>query len=100
MHRPDVGRRCPRGSECACWAAPTAQVEVRASGGLFGLGASVDAVAGASEGKLVVHPAGLLLGGLRLTLFSDPHVYVEGVGATVTPARPLSYRLSMSARLH
>jgi hypothetical protein len=57
------------------------RVEVRASGGLFGFDATVDAVAEASDGKLIVHPRGLLIENLKLTLFSDPHVYVEGVGA-------------------
>jgi hypothetical protein len=75
------------------------EVEVQASGGLFGVGASVNAVAGASEGKLVAHPLGFLIEGLRLTLFADPHVYVEGVGASVAAEQPLSYRLTMSARL-
>lgn len=75
------------------------EVEVEASGGLFGVGASVNAVAGASEGKLVAHPLGFLLEGLRLTLFADPHVYVEGVGASVASEQPLTYRLTMSARL-
>ena len=72
---------------------------MQASGGLFGVGASVNAVAGASEGKLVVHPLGFLIEGLRLTLFADPHVYVEGVGASVASEQPLSYRLTMSASL-
>ena len=27
----------------------------------------------------MAHPLGLLLGGVRLTLFSDPRVYVQGV---------------------
>ncbi len=75
------------------------QVEVQASGGLFGIGASVNAVGMASEGKLVAHPLGFLVGGIRLTLFSDPHVYVEGVGASVQAQQPLEYRLTMSARL-
>jgi len=75
------------------------QVEVRASGRLFGVGASVDAVAGASEGKLVAHPLGLLVEGLRLTLFSDPHVYVQAVGASVQPGTPRTYRLTMRASL-
>jgi hypothetical protein len=75
------------------------EVEVQASGGLFGVGASVNAVAGASEGKLVAHPLGFLIEGLRLTLFADPHVYVEGVGASVASEQPRSYRLTMSARL-
>lgn len=76
------------------------EVEVQATGGLFGVSATVNAVAGASDGKLVAHPLGLLVEGLQLTLFSDPHVYVEGVGASVSGEQPLTYRLSMSARLH
>ena len=46
-----------------------------------------------------MHPLGFLLEGLRLTLFSDPHVYVEGVGASEQSAQPPSYRLSIDARL-
>jgi hypothetical protein len=75
------------------------QVEVQATGGLFGLDASVDAVAYASEGKLVARPLGFLVQALKLTLFSDPRVYVEGVGASVEAEHPRSYRLTMSARL-
>ena len=74
-------------------------VEVQASGGLFGVGATVDAVALAREGKLVAHPLGLPLEGLQLTLFSDGHVYVEGVGARAEGAQRLSYRLTMRASL-
>lgn len=72
------------------------RVKVSASGHLFGVGASLDAVAAASEGSLVAHPLGLLEG-VRLTLFSDPHVYVTGVGAEAADGS--SYRLSMSALL-
>jgi len=75
------------------------RVEVRATGGLFGVGASVNALALASDGKLVVHPVGFLVEALQLTLFSNPHVYLEGVGASVVGEDPLSYRLTMSARL-
>lgn len=75
------------------------EVEVRASGALFGVGASVNAVAAASQGDLVAHPVGFLVEGLKLTLFSDPHVYVEGVGASVLGESPSRYRLTMTARL-
>jgi hypothetical protein len=79
------------------------QVEVRVGGGLFGVKASVEAVARAQEGKLVVHPLGFLLEGLRLTLFANPHVRVEGVGASAE-AEPsgvaAGYRLTMRASLH
>jgi hypothetical protein len=74
-------------------------VQVVASGGLFGVGPSVQALAAPQEGKLVVRPLGSLLSGLTLTLFSDPHVYVEGVGAFVQPRSPGTYRVTMRARL-
>ncbi|MHB8240470.1 MAG: LmeA family phospholipid-binding protein [Solirubrobacteraceae bacterium] len=75
------------------------RVEVQTSGSLLGVGASVNAVGEASEGKLVAHPLGFLLEGFRLTVFSDRHVYVEGVGASVVSRQPLSYGLSMRASL-
>ncbi len=75
------------------------EVEVQATGALFGVGASVNAVALASGGELIAHPLGFLIEGLQLTLFSDPRVYVEGVAASVVSTQPTSYRLTMSARL-
>jgi LmeA-like phospholipid-binding len=75
------------------------EVEVQATGALFGVGIPVNAVAGASDGKLVAHPLGFLIEGLQLTLFSEPHVYVEGVGASVQSTDPQSYRLTISASL-
>jgi hypothetical protein len=95
----DVKAALPAGFEVQLLRSEDGEVEVQATGGLFGVDASVKAVAGASEGKLVAHPLGLLLERLQLTLFSSPHVYVEGVGASVEREQPLSYKLSMSARL-
>jgi hypothetical protein len=95
----DVRSALPEGLGVQLLSSEGGQVEVKAGGGLFGVNASVDAVAAASSGKLVVHPVGALLSGLRLTLFSDPHVYVEGVGASVEPLEPLSYLLTMRASL-
>lgn len=77
----DVTAALPAGFGVQLLGSGAGKVEVRASGGLFGVGASVDAVAEASGGKLVVHPRGLLIEGFRLTLFSNPHVYVTGVSA-------------------
>jgi hypothetical protein len=74
-------------------------VVVRASGGLFGVSASIDAVAGPQEGRLVARPLGLLLSGFQLTLFADPHVYVEGVGASPLAGEAGGYSLQMNARL-
>jgi hypothetical protein len=77
------------------------QVEVSATGGLFGVRASIDAVARAQDGKLVVHPLGFLLEGLQLTLLDNPHVYVEGISATATqaPDAGAGYRLAIHASL-
>jgi hypothetical protein len=95
----DVKAALPAGFDVRLLRSEAGEVEVQATGGLFGVGASVNAVAGASGGKLVAHPLGFLIEGLRLTLFSDPHVYVEGIGASVAGEQPLTYRVTMSARL-
>lgn len=95
----DVKAALPAGFGVRLLRSEAGHVEVQATGGLFGVGASVNAVAGASDGKLVAHPLGFLIEGLQLTLFSDPHVYVQGVAASVASEQPRSYRLTMSARL-
>jgi LmeA-like phospholipid-binding len=94
----DVKAALPPGFSVQLLGSEAGRVQVSASGGLFGAGATVRAVAAGSEGRLVVRPLGLL-GGLSLTLFSDPHVYVQAVGASVRTGSPPSYRLTMSARL-
>jgi LmeA-like phospholipid-binding len=95
----DVRAALPEGLEVRLLRSERGQVAVQASGGLFGVGTSVEAVALASEGKLVAHPVGALLEGLQLTLFSDRHVYVQAVGASEEAGQPASYRLSMRASL-
>jgi hypothetical protein len=96
----DVQAALPTGFGVKLLRSENGEVEVRATGALFGVGAAVNAVAGASDGELVAHPLGFLVEALQLKLFSDPHVYVEGVGASVQSEQPLSYRLTISARLH
>jgi hypothetical protein len=57
---------------------------VRGTASLFGLSASVDATVGARDGALVVAPD-IPLGGLAtITVFSNPHVEVQSIGATPT----------------
>jgi len=92
----DVAAALPSGFSVQLLGSHEGQVEVQASGGLFGVGASVEAVAQASDGKLVVRPRGALIEALKLTLFSDPRVYIEGVGATRSGS---GYELSLDARL-
>ena len=72
------------------------RVRVAATGSLFGVGATVAAVAESEDGKLVVHPEGLLLEGFRLTLFHDSHVHVIGVAARQDAS---GYVLGMTALL-
>jgi hypothetical protein len=96
----DVQAALPQGFGVKLLRSENGEVEVQATGALFGVGASVNAVAGASNGELVAHPLGFLVQALQLKLFSDPHVYVEGVGASVQSEQPLSYRLTISAKLH
>ncbi|HWG08624.1 MAG TPA: hypothetical protein VN672_06415 [Solirubrobacteraceae bacterium] len=97
----DVSAALPPGFGVELLGSGGGKVEVRAGGGLFGVGASVDAVAEASKGALVVHPSGLLLEGIRLTLFSDPRVHVTGVSAAraAGPGGAAGYRLGMTATL-
>ncbi len=77
----DIKSALPAGVSLQLLGSSGGRVEVRATGGLFGVGATVDAVAEAEDGKLVVRPRGFLLEALKLTLFSDPRVRIEGVGA-------------------
>jgi hypothetical protein len=98
----DVKRALPEGLGVALVKSEGGTVEVRASGGLFGVGASVDAVAQAEDGKLVARPTGLLLSRLKLTLFESASVYVEGVEARALASGPggeARYELSMWASL-
>ena len=76
------------------------QVQVRASGGLFGAQASITALVKPLEGRLVVEPQGFPLASLgTITLFSDTHLYVSSVGVRVLRTQPLTYVLSMGATL-
>jgi hypothetical protein len=95
----DVSAALPPGFSVRLLRSESGTVQVSASGGLFGVGATVDAVAAPSEGRLVVHPLGALIQGLSLTLFADPHVYVVAVGASLVTRSPATYRLTMRARL-
>jgi hypothetical protein len=77
-------------------------VEVRVSGSLFGVGASVLALLSAQEGKLVAQPQGFPFAGLaRITLFSDPHLSVQAVGLSSQPgpAGETSYLLTLRSKL-
>jgi hypothetical protein len=61
------------------------QLTLRGTATLLGITASVDATVGAVNGALVVVP-NVPFGGLAaVTVFSDPHVVVQGVSAMAVP---------------
>jgi hypothetical protein len=75
-------------------------VEARASGGLFGVQASITALVKPLEGRLVAEPRGFPLASLAtVTLFYDPHLKVESVDLRVLRSQPLTYGLTMRASL-
>lgn len=77
------------------------QVELRATGELFGASLSVDAFVKPVGGRLVVEPRGIPFAALgTVTLLDDPHVQVESVALEEAPGQPSAYRLSYRASLH
>jgi hypothetical protein len=94
-----VAAALPRGVSVRLLESGSGRARVRVRGGLFGIGPSVEALASPSAGKLVVEPVAPGLRALRLTLFSEPHIHVSGVSASVEGSGPLRYRLSISAAL-
>ena len=100
--RADVKTALGEGFEVQLQPSGAGRVQMCVEGGLFGVKAAVQAVAEAQEGDVVVHPLGFLLEGLKLTLFAEPEVYVEGVGASVAAGpsgKGAGYRLSFRASL-
>jgi hypothetical protein len=98
----DVAEVLPPGVGVALLGSEEGTVRVKVSGGLFGVGVSVEAVARAEDGKLVARPEGLL-SGLKLTIFESGDVYVEGVEARALAGGRAGegkrYELVMWARL-
>ncbi len=90
----------PSGFSIEPLASGDGQVETRASGGLFGIQASIVALVKPVEGRLVAEPEGFPFASLAtVTLFSDPHLKVQSVGVRVLRTQPLTYGLTMSASL-
>lgn len=77
-------------------------VEVRVTGNLFGVQSSTDAVLGAVEGNLVAEPQGIpFAGGVKETLFSDPHIQMVDFDLTrpVAANGDPAYLIRMWAKL-
>lgn len=58
------------------------QLVLRGEASVLGVGAAVDVVVAAREGRLVVAPSGLLGAFAAITLYDDPHIRVQSVSAT------------------
>lgn len=82
----DLRAAVPGSAEVQPLGSVSGGVEVRVSGTLFGVAGSVEALLSTQEGKLVAQPQGIPFAGLvKLTLLSDPHIYLQGLDLT-TPA--------------
>ncbi|HEX3390966.1 MAG TPA: hypothetical protein VHS55_00220 [Solirubrobacteraceae bacterium] len=100
MTQAQLQRAMPSGFSVQPTASGEGEIEARASGGLFGLQASLNVLVRASEGNLIAQPRGLPFGGIAtVTLFSDAHLKVESVGLRVISRQPLTYGLFLRASL-
>ena len=98
----DLQSALPAGVQVRLVESAGGAVEARVSGSLFGVGASVLALLGAHEGKLVAQPQGFPFAGLGpITLFSDPHLFVQAVALSSQPGPggDASYVLTLRAML-
>jgi hypothetical protein len=96
----DLTAALPSGFNVQLLASGGGQVEVHASGGLFGLQASISALVKPLDGQLVAQPQGFPLAGLAtITLFDDQHLKMQSIGVRVQSRQPLSYRLSLRSIL-
>jgi hypothetical protein len=100
MTQAQLQRALPSGFSVQPTGGADGQIQARASGGLFGLQASIDVLVRASEGNLIAEPRGLPFGGITtVTLLSDAHLKVQSVGLRVVRQQPLTYGVSLRASL-
>jgi LmeA-like phospholipid-binding len=81
----DLRAALPAGFDVRPVASGNGQLVLRGSVTLFGATVTANAVLLAQDGKLKIAPDVPFGGFAALTVFSDPHVRVEGVGAQATP---------------
>jgi hypothetical protein len=72
------------------------RLTLRGTASLFGVTATVDATVSATDGKLVVAPDVPFGGFATVTVFSNPHLEVQSVGATPAPG---GFRVTATGRL-
>ena len=72
------------------------RLTLRGTASLFGVTATVDATVSTSDGNLIVAPDVPFGGFATLTVFSNPHVEVQSVGASSAPG---GFRVTATGRL-
>lgn len=93
----DLHAVLPQGFDVQPVASSGGQLMLRAQASLFGLGVAVNALLMARDGALIVEPVGVPLAALAtITVFSDRHVAVQGVGAEPSAA---GYTVTAQGRL-
>jgi hypothetical protein len=81
----DLRRSLPILQSVVPVASSEGRLTLRGTASLFGVTATVDATVSASDGTLVVSPDVPFGGFATVTVFSNPRVQVESVGATTAP---------------
>ncbi|MGH2878461.1 MAG: hypothetical protein ACRDK4_02490 [Solirubrobacteraceae bacterium] len=100
MTQAQLQRALPSGLRVQPTAGGQGGIQARASGGLFGLQASIDVLVRAEEGNLIAEPRGLPFGGIAtVTLVSDPHLKVQSVGLRSLGPGSSTYLLTLQALL-
>jgi hypothetical protein len=87
LSRAALAQALPAGLSAQPIASGGGQLLLRAQANLLGFGLAADVLLSARDGALVLAPVGipLISGLLGWTVFSDPHVFVQGVGAQALP---------------
>jgi hypothetical protein len=94
----DLRAALPPGFAVAPVASGAGRLLLRAQANVLGIGLAADALLGARDGALVIQPVGVPLAELAtLTVFSDPHLSVQSVGARSTAG---GFTLTAVGQLH
>lgn len=99
----DFSGAAPGGMEVQSLESVPGGVQARASGNLFGVRTSADALLSVQEGKLVAQPQGVPFAGLvTLTIFSTPHMAMQSfdVVRLSSPGSDPRYLVKLWAKLH
>jgi LmeA-like phospholipid-binding len=93
-----LARALPPGFSVKPVASADGQLLLQASASLFGFGLAVDVLLSSQDGALALEPVNVPFGQLaRITVFSDPRLDVQGVGAHRVAG---GYVLTASGTLH